>query len=72
VFYFSVVGSAYRKSNMPQIAQELVTCIGHKLVCYQLVGSCNRDGVCLLHGTDWVFMYNSGYDLLAQCKCGQS
>jgi len=21
---------------------------------------CNRDGVCLLRGTDWVFIYNSG------------
>jgi hypothetical protein len=22
---------------------------------------CNRDGVCLLRGTDWIFIYNSGY-----------
>jgi len=21
----------------------------------------NRDGVCLLRGTDWIFIYNSGY-----------
>ena len=26
-----------------------------------LISFCNRDGVCLLRGTDWVFIYNSGY-----------
>ena len=26
-----------------------------------LAGLYNRDGVCLLCGTDWVFIYNSGY-----------
>ena len=26
----------------------------------QLSGFCNRDGVCLLRGTDWVFKYNLG------------
>jgi len=26
-----------------------------------LTGFCNRDGECLLRGTDWVIMYNSGY-----------
>jgi hypothetical protein len=25
-----------------------------------LTGFNNRDGVCLLRGTDWVFKYNSG------------
>ena len=25
-----------------------------------LTGFYNRDGVCLMHGTDWVFKYNSG------------
>ena len=28
---------------------------------HQLVDFYNRDGVCLLHGTDWIFIYNSGY-----------
>jgi len=28
----------------------------------------NRDGVCLLRGTDWVFIYNS-YVLPTQCIC---
>ena len=26
----------------------------------KLVGFCNRDGVCLLRGTGWIFIYNSG------------
>jgi len=28
---------------------------------HQLFGFYNRDGVCLLRGTDWVFIYNSSY-----------
>ena len=28
---------------------------------HQLTGFYNRDEVCLLRGTDWIFMYNSGY-----------
>ena len=28
-----------------------------------LTGLYNRGGVCLLHGTDWIFIYNSGYSL---------
>ena len=24
---------------------------------HSLAGSCNRDGVCLLRGTDWIFIY---------------
>jgi len=27
---------------------------------HYLTGFYNRDGVCLLRGTDWVFKYNSG------------
>jgi hypothetical protein len=27
---------------------------------HKLIGFYNRDGVCLLRGTDWVFVYNSG------------
>jgi len=34
VFYFSVVGSAYSNSNMPQMAQELVTCSLYTVVCH--------------------------------------
>jgi len=26
-----------------------------------VVGFYNRDGVCLLRGTDWVFIYDAGY-----------
>ena len=59
MFCFSAVGSAYSKNNMLQMAQQLVTCSGHTLVCNWLVGFCNRDSVCLLCGMDWVFKYNS-------------
>ena len=31
---------------------------------HSLPGLYNRDGVCLLRGTDWVFIYNSGYVFL--------
>ena len=34
---------------------------------YFLTGFYNRDGVCLLHGTDWLFKYISG--LSAPLKC---
>jgi len=38
-----------------------------------LTGLYNRDGVCLLRGTDWVFIYNSGYvfcvDLRTNSDC---
>ena len=27
----------------------------------KLIGFYNRDGECLLRGTDWVFIYNLGY-----------
>jgi len=30
-------------------------------VQHSLTGFYNRDGVCLLRGTDWVFKYNRGY-----------
>jgi hypothetical protein len=30
------------------------------LIQYELFGVYNRDAVCLLRGTDWVFKYNSG------------
>jgi hypothetical protein len=33
MFCFSAVGSAYSKNNMLQMAQQLVTCSGHTLVC---------------------------------------
>ena len=29
-----------------------------------VTGLCNRDGVCLLRGTDWVLIYNTGWRLL--------
>jgi len=25
-----------------------------------MTGLCNRDGVCLLRGTDWIYNYNVG------------
>ena len=30
---------------------------------HYLTGFYNRDGVCLLRGTDWVFIYNSGLNI---------
>ena len=30
---------------------------------YILIGFCYRYGMCLLLGTDWIFIYNSGYSL---------
>jgi len=29
---------------------------------------CNRDGVCLQRGTDWIFVYNSGYVLCVDLR----
>jgi len=30
-------------------------------LCVHCLSCCNRDGVCLLRGTDWIFKHNSGY-----------
>jgi len=34
-----------------------------------LTGFYNRDEVCLLRGTDWIFIYNSGKFSSLNCKC---
>jgi len=35
---------------------------------HELTGFCNRDGECLLRGTKWIFIHNSGYVFCASLR----
>jgi hypothetical protein len=56
---FSIQNSTFRKhiASVFYVLQNQ-----HRLLTYTalLTGFYNRDGLCLLRGTDWVFIYSSG------------